>query len=150
MRPPVTSDVWRREQQVTGGRISDPEEFVNELFRARHGLLAVRTMAALSGATYGRMTTLARISPEGNRLVVDIADQFDRVRSVADGEREYLQGVIEFYRTVLTLHTTLVGQAQSEEVQHLTQASYARTRKSRRSPRGRRSSSRRPSSAPCT
>jgi len=71
------------------------------------------------------MTTLARISPEGNRLVVDIADQFDRVRSVADGEREYLQGVIEFYRTVLTLHTTLVGQAQSEEVQHLTQASYA-------------------------
>ena len=121
----VTSDVWRLEQQVTGGRIGDPEEFVNELLRARHGLLAVRTMAALSGAIYGRMTTLARISPEGNRLVVDIADQFDRVRSVADGEREYLQGVIEFYRTVLTLHTTLVGQAQSEEVQHLTQASYA-------------------------
>jgi magnesium transporter len=121
----VTSDVWRLEQQVTGGRIGDPEEFVNELFRARHGLLAVRTMAALSGAIYGRMTTLARISPEGNRLVVDIADQFDRVHSVADGEREYLQGVIEFYRTVLTLHAMLVGQAQSEEVQHLTQASYA-------------------------
>src|SRR5450759_617808 len=118
-------EAGRLEQQVMGGRIGDPEEFVTELLRARHGLLAVRTMAALSGAIYGRMTTLARISPEGNRLVVDIADQFDRVRSVADGEREYLQGVIEFYRTVLTLHTTLVGQAQSEEVQHLTQASYA-------------------------
>jgi Mg2+ and Co2+ transporters len=133
----VTSDVWRLEQQVTGGRIGDPEEFVNELFRARHGLLAVRTMAALSGAIYGRMTTLARISPEGNRLVVDIADQFDRVRSVADGEREYLQGVIEFYRTVLTLHAMLVGQAQSEEVQHLTQASYAQNEEIKKISRGR-------------
>jgi magnesium transporter len=121
----VTSDVWRLEQQVTGGQLGDPEEFVNELFRARHGLLAVRTIAALSGAIYGRMTTLARVSPDGQRLVADLEDQFDRVRSVADGQKEYLQGVIDFYQTVLTLHASLVGQAQNEEVKNLTQASYA-------------------------
>ena len=57
-------------------------------------------------------------------LVSDIADRFDRVRAVADGQREYLQGVIEFYQTMLTIKSTLVGQAQSEEVKRLTEASY--------------------------
>jgi magnesium/cobalt transport protein CorA len=121
----LTTDVWRLEQRVTGGDISDPEKFLNELFRARHGLLAVRTMGALSGAIYGRITTLARISPDGQRLVADIEDQFDRVRTVADSEKEYLQGVIEFYQTVITLKAMLVGQAQNEEVRSLTRASYA-------------------------
>ncbi|MEU7895776.1 magnesium transporter CorA family protein [Nonomuraea sp. NPDC049152] len=121
----VTSDVWRLEQRVTGGGVGEPEEFLNELFRARHGLLAVRTMGALSAAIYGRMTNLTRISPAGQRLVVDIADQFDRFRSVADGEREYLQGVIEFYQTTLTIKAALVGQAQNTEVKRLTEASYA-------------------------
>jgi magnesium transporter len=121
----MTGDVWRLEQRVTGGQVDNPEEFLDELFRVRHGLLAVRTMGALSGAIYGRMTSLTRISPGGQRLVVDITDQFDRVRIVADGEREYLQGVIEFYQSVLTVKATLVGQAQNEEVKRLTEASYA-------------------------
>jgi magnesium/cobalt transport protein CorA len=121
----VTKDVWRLEQRVTGGQVGDPEEFLNELFRARHGLLAVRTMSALGAAIYGRMRTLTGISPGGRRLVADMADQLDRVRSVADSEREYLQGVIEFYQTVLTIKATLIGQAQNEEVKRLTEASYA-------------------------
>ncbi len=120
----VTKDVWRLEQQVTGGELGDPEEFATELFQARHGLLAVRTMAALSAAIYGRMATLPRVSSDGRRLVADMADQFERVRSVADGEKEYLQGVIDFYQTVLTLRATLATQAQNEEVGRLTQASY--------------------------
>ena len=61
----------------------------------------------------------------GQPLVADIADQFDRVRAVADGEKEYLQGVIEFYQTVLTINAALVGQAQNVEVKRLTEASYA-------------------------
>ena len=51
----LTSEVWQLEQQVTGGNIDDPQEFVNQMFRARHGLLAVRTISALSAAIYGRM-----------------------------------------------------------------------------------------------
>ena len=93
----VTSEVWLLEQRVTGGHLGDPEQFLDELFRARHGLLAVRTMGALSREAYGRMATLARaMSYAAQPLVADIVDQFDRVRGVADGEREYLQGVIEF------------------------------------------------------
>ena len=120
----VTSQVWALEQQVTGGEIDDPEEFLNELFRTRHGLLAVRTMGVLSAAIYGRMTNLLRVSPDGRRLIADLEDQFERVASVADGEKEYLQGVIEFYRTVLALKGALAGQAQNEKVQRLTEASY--------------------------
>jgi Mg2+ and Co2+ transporter CorA len=121
----VTSEVWRLEQQVTGGHVDDPEEFLNELFRARHGLLSVRTMGALGAASYERMKSLTGVSPDGHRLVADIADQLHRIRGVADGEREYLQGVIEFYQTVLTIKATLIGQAQNEEVKRLTEASYA-------------------------
>jgi Mg2+ and Co2+ transporter CorA len=121
----LTSDVWRLEQRVTGGRVDDPEGFLNALFRARHGLLAVRTMGALGAAIYGRITALTGISPDGRRFAADTADQLDRVRSVADGERAYLQGVIEFYQTTLTINAATIGQAQNEEVKRLTKASYA-------------------------
>ena len=94
------------------------------MFQARHGLLAVRTMGTLSAAIYGRIGTLARLSADRLRLITDITDQFDRVRRMADGEREYLQGVIEFYQTTLTLNAMLVGQAQNLEVHNLTRASY--------------------------
>jgi Mg2+ and Co2+ transporter CorA len=128
----ITEDVWRLEQRVTGGEVGDPEEFLNELFRARHGLLAVRTMGALGTASYERMRALTGVSPGGRRLVADMAGQLDRVRSVADGEREYLQGVIEFYQTVLTIKSTLIGQAQNEEVKRLTEASYAQNEELKR------------------
>ena len=121
----LTKDVWQLEQQLTGGDVGDPEKYLNELFRARHGLLAVRTMGAQSGAIYHSMTTLTGISPDGRQLVADNAQQFDRVRSLADGETEYLHGVIEFYQTVLSVKSTLLGQAQNEKVQQLTEASYA-------------------------
>jgi magnesium transporter len=120
----LTMEVWQLEQQVTGGDIDDPRDFVNRMFRARHGLLVVRTMGALSAAIYGRMITLARLPTDPLRLVTDVTDQFTRVCSIADGEREYLQGVIEFYQTTLTLDAMLVGQAQNEEVRNLARAGY--------------------------
>jgi len=121
----VTADVWRLEQQVTGGQVDDPEAFLNDLFRARHGLLAVRTMGALSGAIYGRMAAVAGLHNDSKAFVADTADEFTRVRRIADGEREYLQGVIEFYQTILTIKATIVAQQQNDKVEQLTEASYA-------------------------
>jgi Mg2+ and Co2+ transporter CorA len=120
----MTRDVWQLEQRVTDGDVGDPEAFLQELFRARHGLLAVRTMAALGAAIYGRMAGLTRIPSGGQTLAADIIDQFERVRSIADSEKEYLQGVTEFYQTFLTINSALVGQAQNVEVKRLTEASY--------------------------
>ena len=63
----LTSDVWQLEQRVTGGDVGDPESFITDLFRARHGLLAVRTMAALGRAIYGRMSGSPASRPAARR-----------------------------------------------------------------------------------
>jgi Mg2+ and Co2+ transporter CorA len=106
----MTEDVWRLEQRVTGGHMGDAEEFLEEMFRARHGLLAVRTMAALSAEIYGRMGTLGRVPDSAKRLVADLVDQFERVQRIADGEKEYLQGVIEFYQTRTDTKMTIAAE----------------------------------------
>jgi Mg2+ and Co2+ transporter CorA len=95
-----TQQVWQLEQRVTSGHLGDPEQFLEEMFQARHGLIAVRTMGGLSREIYGRLATVARGVPaEAKPLLDDIVDQFERVYGVADGEKDYLQGVIEYYRT---------------------------------------------------
>ena len=107
----LTSDVWQLEQRVTGGHMGSPEDFLEELFRARHGLLAVRTMAALGREAYGRMVALDRFFHPGDRpMVEDIVDQFERVRGLADGQKEYLQGVIEFYRARTETKMTIAAE----------------------------------------
>jgi Mg2+ and Co2+ transporter CorA len=104
----LTAEVWRLEQDVTGGRRKDTEEFLEELFQVRHGLVAVQTMAGLGAEIYGRILALGR---SGNqRLDADIVDQFDRIGHLAGGERRYLQGVIEFYRTRTETKRTIAAE----------------------------------------
>jgi len=95
----LTQDVWGLERQVTGGHMGDPEVFLEELFGVRHGLLAVRTMAAMSREVYGRMCRLSAFGAGGAAQLEDLEDQFRRIAAMADSQREYLQGVIEFYQT---------------------------------------------------
>jgi magnesium transporter len=95
----LTEEVWNLERQVTGGHTGDPEQFLEELFGVRHGLLAVRTMAASSREVYGRMARLAVFGEAGAAQLDDLEDQFRRLAAMADSEREYLHGVIEFYQT---------------------------------------------------
>ncbi len=108
----LAQEVGRLEQRVVGGDVSDdPEAFLEELFRTRHGLIAVRTMAALSSEIYGRMTTLSRYVPgESEPLMADLVDQFERVRGLADGQRDILQGVIEFYSTRTDTKMTIAAE----------------------------------------
>jgi Mg2+ and Co2+ transporter CorA len=95
----LTQDVWHLERQVTAGHVGDTETFLEELFGVRHGLLAVQTMAVSSKEVYGRMMHRAVFGAAGAAGLVDLEDQFRRIAAMADGEREYLQGVIEYYRT---------------------------------------------------
>ena len=89
------------ERQLMLGAVShDPEPFLEELFKTWYELLAIRTIAVHSAATYDRMAKLVRSLPETERpLVADIADRFHQVSSMADGQREFLHGVIEFFQT---------------------------------------------------
>jgi Mg2+ and Co2+ transporter CorA len=99
------------EQQVMADEIGDAEQFLDELFRARHELLVVRTMATLSREIYGRMVTLERFVPGASQaLVADLADQFARVTGLADGQKDFLQGVIEFYQTRTNTKMTIAAE----------------------------------------
>jgi Mg2+ and Co2+ transporter CorA len=96
----VTADVWSLEQQVTAGAIGDPETFLDEMFRTRHALLAVGNVSGNGYEVYERMLTLATRLPEQDRaLVADSLEEIRAIHRLAVGQREYLQGVIEFYRT---------------------------------------------------
>jgi magnesium transporter len=107
----VTRDVWPLEQRVTSGHLGDPEEFLEELFRTRHALLAVSNMATLGHQIYGRMSALGRFVPsDGQPLVADIEDQFARVSGVADGQIRYLEGVIEFYKARTDTKVTIAAE----------------------------------------
>ena len=108
--------------------LEDPEAFLEELFQAWYVLLAVRTMATHSSATYGRMARLVRFLPDAAPpLFADIADQFEVIKTMADGQREFLHGVIEFYQTRTSTHLTIAaeksastGVQQNEDMRRIT------------------------------
>jgi len=107
----LTQDVWKLEQTVTGGHLGDPEKFLDELFRARHGLLTVKTMAALSREVYARMAKIEAFGPgRGEFLIEDTVDQFDRLRAMADGQKDYLVGTIEFYQARTNTKMTIAAE----------------------------------------
>lgn len=107
----LTRDVWELERRVTAGAYDDPERFLDEMFRTRHGLLAVRTIAAQTAEIYRRVATIPHSVPETSRhLVVDLIDQFDRIAGLAGEERDYLQGVIEFYRARTETKMTIAAE----------------------------------------
>jgi magnesium transporter len=107
----LTSEVWSLEQRVTGDHLSDPEKFLDEMFRARHGLLAVRTMTALSREVYARMAKIHAFGPKrGQRVLEDTMDQFDRLHVMADSQKDYLQGTIEFYQARTNTKMTIAAE----------------------------------------
>jgi Mg2+ and Co2+ transporter CorA len=65
-------------------------------------------MAAQSHDVYARLAALGRfVTAEDRPYVEDLSDQFDRVRSIADGEKEFLFGVIDLYQTRITTKMTV-------------------------------------------
>jgi len=79
--------------------IGDPIHVLEEMFLVRHELLTIRTMAAQSAEVYARMSALTRMVPsEAPALIHDMIDRFERVRHMCDGEKEFVQGVIDFYQ----------------------------------------------------
>jgi Mg2+ and Co2+ transporter CorA len=106
----LISDVAERlpglEQQVMQSRLTNPEELLERMFLIRHELITARTMAAQTHDVCERLASLDLFAPEAWRVYArDLAVQFDKVRSVADGEAQFLFGVIELYQT--KVHTKM-------------------------------------------
>jgi magnesium transporter len=94
------------EQEVMSSKLREPEALLEQMFLIRHELITTRTMAAQSHDIFARVLMLDRWLTEQDRgLMRDLADQFERVRSIADGESQFLFGVIELYQT--KVHTKM-------------------------------------------
>lgn len=107
----LTKDVWSLEQRVTAGHLGDPEQFLEEMFRARHGLLTVTNIAVLSREVYGRMATIEAFGPgPGELLLHDGVDQFQHLSVMADSQKAYLQGTIEFYQARTNTKMTIAAE----------------------------------------
>ena len=94
------------ERQVMQSQLTNPEELLERMFLIRHELITARTMAAQTHDVCERLDTLEQSVPEAWRVYArDLAVQFDKVRSIADGEAQFLFGVIELYQT--KVHTKM-------------------------------------------
>jgi magnesium transporter len=87
-------------------QLRNPEALLETMFLIRHELITTRTMAAQCHDIWVRMAGIQRMpDDEDAAFARDIADQFERVRSLADGESHFLFGVIELYQT--KVHTKM-------------------------------------------
>ena len=107
-RAQVASRSPALEREVMADDFRNPERLLEAMFLVRHELLTVRTMAAQSHDVYARLARLGQHVPAADKpLLEDLADQFDRVRSLSDGEKEFLFGVIDLYQTRVATKMTV-------------------------------------------
>ncbi len=96
------------EQRVMASQLRDPEALLETMFLIRHELITTRTMAAQCNDIWVRMVGIGGLVDDSDAAFArDLADQFDRVRSLADGEAHFLFGVIELYQTKVHTKMTL-------------------------------------------
>ncbi len=96
------------EAEVMAPDFRRPEGLLEQLFLLRHELSTARTMAAQGYDIQARIQSLERFVPgEARRHARDLADQFERVRNLADGEMGFLVGVIDLYQTRVTTKMTV-------------------------------------------
>jgi magnesium transporter len=84
---------------------------IEHLFNLRHQLLLIRTAASLSREVFAGRATMARASVSSERLALieDLVEQYERLRSLCDAERAFLNQVLEFHqaRTVTKMNLAM-------------------------------------------
>jgi magnesium transporter len=108
----VASRIAALERQVMEGSLSNPEGNLEEMFKVRHELLTVRTMASHASEVIARWRWLLHreIVESDDDLLIDLEDMFRRVHHMTDGEQEFLAGVIELYRTRTDTKMMIAGE----------------------------------------
>ena len=107
----ITGEVGLLEQQVMSEADKDPQAFLSELFKARHELLTIKTMAEQGSEIYRRAIRLTRFAPpEGLELMEDLLDQYETVTHISDSQLLFLAGVTEFYRARTDTKMTIAAE----------------------------------------
>jgi magnesium transporter len=96
----IATKVAALEQDVMDDDLRHPESLLDRMFLVRHELVTVRTMASDAHEVFERMSGVADTPAFDDRaLMSDLSDRFGRVRTIGDGERDFLAGVIDYYQT---------------------------------------------------
>jgi Mg2+ and Co2+ transporter CorA len=97
----LASRVAELERLIMTGQVRNTDPFLEELFRLRHELLTVRTVAAQNREMYLRMASLAPryTPPEDRPYIEDVQNQLERIQQLCDEERDFLEGVLDYYQT---------------------------------------------------
>ena len=107
----IARQVGLLEQRVMAATDEEPQQFLTELFTARHELLTIRTMAAQGGEIYRRAVRLTTFAPSGGRKVMkDLLDQYESVASISQAQLNFLTGVTEFYRARTDTKMTIAAE----------------------------------------
>ncbi|HET9778310.1 MAG TPA: magnesium transporter CorA family protein [Propionibacteriaceae bacterium] len=108
----IAREVGLMEQRVMAAEdAKDPQEFLSELFAARHELLTIKTMASQGSEIYRRAIKLTTFAPaEGLELMKDVLDQYETVAHISDSQLVFLMGVTEFYRARTDTKMTIAAE----------------------------------------
>ena len=99
----LSNRVVALERSILGSQRRD-DEALESMFRARHELVTVQTMASHDRSIFERLTRVAGdlLDEDGHRLVEDMVDQFGRVQGMCATERDFLQELLDLYQTRAT------------------------------------------------
>ena len=98
----LSDRVVKLEREIMRRRRQD-ERHLDSMFRARHQLVTVQTMATHNRAVFDRLSRMAgELLPDSMSHVEDAADQFARVQSTYAAERDFLQELLDLYQTRAT------------------------------------------------
>ena len=107
----IAREVGLLEQRVMADADEDPQEFLSQLFAARHELLTIKTMASQGSEIYRRAIKLTAFAPpEGLELMKDVLDQYETVAHISDSQLVFLMGVTEFYRARTDTKMTIAAE----------------------------------------
>lgn len=67
----------------------DPQEFLSQLFAARHELLTIKTMAEQGSEIYRRAIKLTRFHPPRGLSLKDVRDQYETVTHLSGSQLRF-------------------------------------------------------------
>ena len=108
----IARQVGLLEQRVMAASdVEESQDFLTELFTARHELLTIRTMASQGGDIYRRAIKLTTFAPpNGLKLMKDLLHQYETVASISQAQLDFLMGVTEFYRARTDTKMTIAAE----------------------------------------
>ncbi len=107
----LAREVGDLEKQVmTRSGDSDPQLFLEDLFRTRHALLTVRTMTTQAAEIYGRALGLLGEDGAIARTLVDNKDAYDRLSRITSSQLDFVAGITEYYRARTDTKMTIAAE----------------------------------------